>query len=142
MGSLQLPFGVKVVNPLPADYYYDNEGTPYASTSAAISAIPEAIRYKGMTVNVDTVEWWWKNGIADGDLIIKVGGTGGDLHYIHTQALPAQIWVIAHNLDKKPAIHVEDVSGNEMIPQIIHIDNNNAHAVFGNASYSGKAYCN
>ncbi len=141
MGSLQIPFGVKVVNPLPADFYYDNEGTPYATTAAAKAAINAAIRYKGMTVNVNGDEYWWKSGLGDGDLISKTSG-GGDLSYTHNQSIAAQTWNIPHNLGKRPAIHIEDVSGNLMIPQIIHTDNNNAQAIFGNATYSGVAYCN
>jgi len=141
MASLELPFGVKVLNPKPADAKYDNEGTPYVNTTAAIAAIPAAIRYLGLTVNVNAVEYWWKDGTTDPDLIVKSSGTG-DLSYTHTQGMAAQTWNINHNLGKRPAIHVEDMSGNEIIPQIIHIDNNNAQAVFGNSTYSGTAYCN
>lgn len=142
MPSLQLPFGVKVVNPLPTDYYYDNEGTPYTNTSAAKAAVAGAIRYRGLTVNINGDEWWWRGGVADGDLVLKIGSGSGDLSYTHTQSMAAQTWDIAHNLGKRPAIHIEDMSGNEIIPHIIHIDNNNAQAVFGNANYSGTAYCN
>ncbi len=141
MGSLQIPFGVKVVNPLPSDYYYDNEGSPYANVAAANLAVDAAIRYHGLTVNVNKEEYWWKDGLGDGDLVTKISG-GGDLSYTHNQSIAAQTWNISHNLGKRPAIHIEDVSGNEMIPQIIHTDNNNAQAIFGNATYSGVAYCN
>ena len=141
MANLELPFGVKVLNPLPADGKYDNDGVPFATTIAANAAIPIAIRHLGLTVNIAGNEYWWKDGVTDPDLEIKVS-PGGDLSYTHTQSGAAQTWNIAHNLGKRPAIHIEDVSGNQMIPQIIHIDNNNAQAVFGNASYSGTAYCN
>jgi len=141
MASLELPFGVKVLNPKPADAKYDNEGVPYVNTAAAIAAIPAAIRHRGLTVNINGEEYWWKTGTADGDLIVKTAGLG-DLHYVHTQSMAAQVWNINHNLGKRPSIHIEDMSGNEIIPHIIHVDNNNAQAVFGNATYSGTAYCN
>lgn len=91
------------------------------------------------------------SGRSDGDVLAYDQTTNtyehvtpaiADLHYIHTQGMAAQIWNITHNLGKRPAIHVEDMSGNEMIPQIIHVDNNNAQAVFGSATFSGTAYCN
>lgn len=141
MASLELPFGVKVLNPKPVDAKYDNEGVPFTTTVAANAAIPVAIRYRGLTVNVNGAEYWYGAGTADVDLVAKTA-TGGDLSYTHTQSVAAQTWNIAHNLGKRPAIHIEDVSGNQMIPQIIHIDSNNAQAVFGNATYSGTAYCN
>lgn len=141
MASLELPFGVKVLNPKPVDAYYDNEGTPYVSTVAVNAAIALAVRYRGLTVNISGVEYWYDTGITDLDLVIK-SAAGGDLSYTHTQSSAAQTWNIVHNLGKRPAIHIEDGSGNQMIPQIIHIDINNAQALFGNATYSGTAYCN
>ena len=140
MASLELPFGVKVLNPKPVDAYYDNEGVPYTTTIAANAAIPAAVRYRGLTVNVNGTEFWYRDGVADVDLISKE--TIGDLTYTHTQSVAAQVWNISHNLGKRPSIHIEDSSGNVMIPQIIHDDDNNARAIFGNATYSGTAYCN
>lgn len=67
--------------------------------------------------------------------------TGGDKYYVHNQGIESEMWDIRHNLAKKPSVHIEDMSGNEMIPQIIHISNNHAKAIFGRA-YSGTAHCN
>lgn len=48
---------------------------PYTSTTAACTAIPSAIRAKGLTVGITTiegvVEYWFKNGITDSDLVVK-----------------------------------------------------------------------
>jgi hypothetical protein len=118
--------------------------------------IPDFLRDGNIEVGVKRLEDLEDVDIAgrtDGNIIVYVQatnsyqhvaptGTGFDLHYIHNQGMAAQVWNIAHNLGKRPAIHIEDMSGNEMIPQIIHIDNNNAQAVFGNATFSGTAYCN
>jgi len=47
----------------------------YASTAAAIAAVPSAYRAKGLTVFVtvggSNLEYWWRDGILDGDLILK-----------------------------------------------------------------------
>ena len=138
--SLQLPFSVKVVNPKPVDYYYMNDGVPYADVAEANSLIHINVRYLGMTVNVNKEEYWYREGLGDSDLVLKINASV--LTYTHNQGSAAQIWYIVHNLNKRPAIHCEDMSGNEIIPQIIHTDNNNAQAHFGNATYSGTAHCN
>lgn len=140
MAKLELPDGIKIVNPKPVDAYYDNDGVPYASVVAANAAIPVAIRYRGLTINVAGEEYWYKAGTADINLVLKAKSF--DLHYVHTQGIASNTWTITHNLDKRPSIHFEDSSGNVMYPQVQHINNNQAVATFGNATYSGTAYCN
>jgi hypothetical protein len=53
----------------------------YGSTAAAIAAIQEFERAIGMTVLVDvggtTTEYWWRDGVGDGDLIAKASTSGG-----------------------------------------------------------------
>ncbi len=63
---------VKIVNPTAnVDYYY---GT-YASIAEACASVPFEIRVKGKTVGILTdngvVEYWWKNGIEDENLVLK-----------------------------------------------------------------------
>ena len=140
MGYLELPDGVRQVNPKPINLYYDNQGTPYVSVVEANSLVPIGIRYKGLTVNIANDEYWYRTGVDDINLIKKIDAS--ILTYVHSQGIAAQVWYIIHNLDKRPAIHCEDMSGNEIIPQIVHTDDNNAQAVFGNATYSGTAHCN
>lgn len=47
----------------------------YTDIAAANAAIPSAYRYLGLTVLIDTgtenKEYWWKDGVADGDLVLK-----------------------------------------------------------------------
>ncbi len=61
----------------PADY----KTGPYASTSEALSAVPQSFRYIGMTVIIVTnnipVEYWFSGGTADANLVIKSSGGGG-----------------------------------------------------------------
>ena len=76
--QLELPFPIKLVNPKPVDFwYFESDGTPYDNTGEVISQVLSAIRYRGMTFNVNGVEYWFGAGIADVDLVIK--STAGNL---------------------------------------------------------------
>lgn len=75
MANLQLPFGIEVLNQKPADAKYFLSGeTPYNSVAEVNSEIPSGIRHQGLTVNILGVEYWYRDGILDGDLVIKSGG--------------------------------------------------------------------
>lgn len=76
--QLELPFGVRVLNPEPLDaLYFNTSGTVYTNTAQVISQVPVAIRYMGQTFNVNGVEYWFGSGTADGDLIVKGGSSTG-----------------------------------------------------------------
>lgn len=53
---------------------------PWASTAEAIAAIGINRRYQGLIVEIiqsgSVVEYWWRDGVEDNDLIIKSGGSG------------------------------------------------------------------
>ena len=60
----------------------DNKEGPWSSTAEAIAYITKDIRAQGQIVKIldsgSIVEYWWKDGIDDGDLIEKsTGGSGG-----------------------------------------------------------------
>lgn len=134
--AFELPFQVKVVNPLPVDYYYLDGSVPYASVAQALLAIDSAVRYRGMTINVDGKEYWFRDGTGDGDIKLK----RTDEYYLHTQSTPSTTWNVAHFLDKDPAVHVEDGSGNEVKAQITYIDSDNLQITFAIAQ-TGTAHC-
>lgn len=69
------------------------------------------------------------------------GPAGGDLHYTHTQAIPAASWVIAHNLNKFPAVSVVDSSGGEVEGEVTHASMNQLTVNFS-AGFSGSAHLN
>lgn len=74
--QLTLPYSIKINNAKPLDYYYyESDGTPYDNTTEVTTAIPSAVRYQGMTVNVVGVEYWFGDGITDGDLEVKIVST-------------------------------------------------------------------
>lgn len=74
--SLELPFGIKPLNPVPVDaYYYNTSGAAYTNTAEVTTQVLSTVRYEGMTFNVAGVEYWFSGGIGDGDLKIKGGGS-------------------------------------------------------------------
>lgn len=62
---------ILTTNSKPGDY----KTGPFSSTSEALTSLPAAVRYKGLTViiieNNVAVEYWFKNGTSDVDLIKK-----------------------------------------------------------------------
>lgn len=62
------------------DDRYSTAGvTPYASTAAANAAIALTRRAIGLTVNIAGVEYWYKSGITDPDLVVKSSGSTATL---------------------------------------------------------------
>lgn len=56
-------------NQLPLDSRYYNGKVPYSSTDEVLEKLLPYQRYKGLKVNVDGTEYWFKDGIEDSDLI-------------------------------------------------------------------------
>lgn len=78
--SIEIQNGVKTLSSAPADAkYYNNSGAPYTNVAEVNSQIPSALRGRGLTVNVAGVEYWYKDGILDDNLVVKVTG-GGETH--------------------------------------------------------------
>ena len=59
-----------VGNPIDSKYL-STLNLPYTNIAAVNSRISLSQRYVGLTVNVNNVEYWYKNGVTDGDLILK-----------------------------------------------------------------------
>jgi hypothetical protein len=56
----------------PIDTRYLSSGnTAYASVGAVNTAISISTRYVGLTVNINGLEYWYKNGVTNTDLILK-----------------------------------------------------------------------
>ena len=81
--GLQLPFGIQPVNPVPVDSW---SGPYSASTEAdaltlANTSIPSAIRFTSMEVRIivgtTARKYWYRDGIADGNLVEFTSGGGG-----------------------------------------------------------------
>jgi len=64
--------------------HLDGRVGPWESTGDAIIGVPFDKREIGLTIVVDNgsgaVEYWWKSGLADGDLELKSSGGGGSFN--------------------------------------------------------------
>lgn len=66
----------------------------------------------------------------------RVSGT-----YIHEQGIASDIWVINHNLDKRPSVTVVDTADTVFMAEVVYNDNNTC-TVYINGATKGKAYLN
>lgn len=70
--KLQIPGGLLIPNPYPADakYFNPNTDAPYADLATAKSVLVAGYRHKGLVINVNGVEYWWgpNSDLSDGDL--------------------------------------------------------------------------
>lgn len=65
--ALNLPFGINPLNPQSS---VDERYGEYATLQEALTATA-GTRKTGLTVMIDGSEYWFRDGIADGDLIVK-----------------------------------------------------------------------
>jgi len=86
MATFNLSSQVKIVNPVAN---IDSMYGPYGSTGDACNqttGVPTSLRANGRTVGITTVngvvEYWWKNGTADSNLVIKVDTTAPTLQQV------------------------------------------------------------
>lgn len=68
------------------------------------------------------------------------GAPGGRFDYIHTQLVPASVWIVTHGLGRYCQIVVIDSAQSVVIGDIIYMSENTVHIVFG-APFAGTAYC-
>ena len=70
--GIELSAGIVVGANKPVDAKFG----PYASTAAALADIGTTLRYKGLTVGIETggqvVEYWFRDGVANADLVEKI----------------------------------------------------------------------
>ena len=69
--GIPLSKGTWVGSQNPNDAKYFNDTQPWASVAEVLVGIPIGERHIGLTVNVDKVEFWLKEGIEDADLVLK-----------------------------------------------------------------------
>jgi hypothetical protein len=70
--GIELSAGIVVGAAKPIDAKYG----PYASTAAALADIGPALRYKGLTIGIESgsavVEYWFRDGTANADFVEKI----------------------------------------------------------------------
>lgn len=70
--TVTIPYGIRTLNGAPVESKYFNlAGTAYTNTAQVLSEVTTPIRHIGQTFNVNGVEYWFDNGILDGDLVTK-----------------------------------------------------------------------
>lgn len=64
--TLDLPYPVKMVNPVPLNFYYFKQpaNTPYASTSEVLSLVPMSVRTGGLLFRVGNVDYQLDNDLV------------------------------------------------------------------------------
>lgn len=67
----------------------------------------------------------------------RVSGT-----YTHEQAIASDVWVIHHNLNKRPSVTVVDTAETEQIPDEKVYNDENTITLYFISEFSGKAYLN
>lgn len=72
---------VNILAPKPADErlsggFSGGHSISYPYLAAVLAKIPEGNRYQGMTVPVLDKEYWFRDGITNADLVLKI--TSGD----------------------------------------------------------------
>jgi hypothetical protein len=66
---------------------------------------------------------------------------GGDLTYTHPQGAASDVWVINHNLNKRPSVTVQDSAFDAVDGDVVYNDANTLTITFS-AAFSGVAYLN
>ena len=78
--SIKLSDSIRVGQQKPLEDKYFNELVPYTSTIQVNTLVPIAVRHIGLTVNIDGEEYWYKDGIEDANLVLKVPNIDGKLN--------------------------------------------------------------
>ena len=64
-----------------------------------------------------------------------------EISRVYTQALPATVWFVTHNLGRFPSVTVVTTSGDEADGDVRYVDANNLTITFFSA-FAGTAYLN
>jgi hypothetical protein len=72
---------------------------PWPSIAAAQAGIDPLFRHKGLTVGIDSgsgvVEYWWKDGTANAELILKGSSSGDDLNVVAQRGNTSSVPLVA-----------------------------------------------
>lgn len=64
-----------------------------------------------------------------------------DKYYIHEQTTASEVWVITHNLQKKPSVASVDSAGTVVFGYVEYMNENTLKITF-KYPFTGLAYCN
>lgn len=116
MSTFNLANRVQITNP---NANVDIDYGPYNSVIEAKSAVLEVIREKGKTVGIliggSVVEYWWKSGILDSDLVVKSVdfGASNEIEFVEVSGqVTANIKSLSLTLEKLNNIPTMTILGN------------------------------
>ncbi len=101
--SIKLSDSIRVGQQKPLEDKYFNELVPYTSTTQVNTLIPKGVRHIGLTVNINKEEYWYKDGIEDSNLVLKI--TNNDIYDLKNQEQD----------DRLESIEGENASQNDLI---------------------------
>ena len=70
--SIKLSDNIRVRQQKPLEDKYFNELVPYTSIFQVNNLLPQAVRHIGLTVNINKEEYWYKDGIENENLVLKI----------------------------------------------------------------------
>ena len=97
--------------------------------SSVANCRPKLYQY----ANKEGILKWWD--------ITQLYGNIGDAHFVYEQVVPANEWLVTHNLGKRPSVTVCDTSDSVIYGEVVHIDNNTLKVKF-KYNISGRVYLN
>jgi len=74
--AILLGDNVLVTAGLPIENRYTCGTRPYSADTEVHTVVTSDLRFSGLTVNVNGTEYWWKDGLENGDLVPKTTGGG------------------------------------------------------------------
>lgn len=104
-------------------------------------AIPQDRRKIGMAVYVQETDsiYILKEGTSNLNWRSMSGESGTT--YIHNQGTASEIWLIQHDMNKRPSVIVVDSADTVVEGEVQYLDDNRILVKF-NGAFKGKAYCN
>jgi len=124
------------------DSTYGKGGWKQVTDLVERNAIPQERRSVGMAVYVEETDtiYLLKNGTSNNNWkAINTGSSSST--YVHDQGIAANVWLINHDMGKKPSITIVNSAESVVEGDVQYIDENRALVSFKNA-FKGKAYCN
>lgn len=100
--AINLSDSIRIGQQKPIDDKYFNGLAPYVDIAQVLLLIPATQRHIGLKVNINKIEYWFKDGILDSDLVeFTSGGSGGQVNWDDIVDKPTEF---------PPSPHTHDIS--------------------------------
>lgn len=143
--NFSVPFAMTAALPVEYNAYFDDYDKAVAAAATAEAAgSSNTVYYYGQKIVVVTQSSADLYIIQPDKTLAHIGtggGAGEDKTFVFTQAIPADVWLIEHNLNKYPSVSVVDTGGNLICGDVEYVDINTVRCKFS-SMFSGNAYLN